>query len=238
MAIDTIEYRGYTISIMPDQEPINPWEDGDCEPPILVINMGRRDTATGYGIEDAPPSLADEDVRAHWREMLADLEYPGTWRGLLKFRRDFSNSPDLKETLADEHGVALTNLPASDRLECYAQMYRWLGMAAKVEAICGPRQADYAEVLAVATPEWAERVGAPADSHEAQLQGAISLFRAYAYGEVYGYETTRPCSECCSPRYLDSCWGYYGDPEHSGLLDDARSNIDVLDMTTGVHSHV
>lgn len=228
---ETIDYRGYTISIMPDHDPINPWEDGDCGPPLLVITMGRRDTATSYGIEDAPPSLADEDIRAHWREMLADLEYPGTWRGLLAFRRDFPHSPDLTRTLAEEHEEAVANLPASDRLECYAQMYRWLGMAAKVEALNGPCQGDYAEVLAVATPEWAERVGAPASSHEAQLQDAITLYRAYACGDVYGYEVTRPCSECCSPRYLDSCWGYYGNPEDSGLLESARADIDLHGVT-------
>ena len=50
----------------------------------------------------------------------------------------------------------------------------------------------------------------------------VSLYNDYLSGDVYGYQVKDRDGESA-----DSCWGFYGyDHEKSGLLDDARSNID------------
>lgn len=53
------------------------------------------------------------------------------------------------------------------------------------------------------------------------LKGEVEVYDQYLTGNVYGYQVVSPDGED-----LDSCWGYYGDPEESGLLDEARSHID------------
>ena len=48
-------------------------------------------------------------------------------------------------------------------------------------------------------------------------EGLIKLWNDYLSGNVYGFDVVESG---------DSCWGYYGDPEDSGLLEDAKSSID------------
>lgn len=54
------------------------------------------------------------------------------------------------------------------------------------------------------------------------LKGELKTYDAYIRGEVYGYTIHNPFNE-----EIDSLWGFYGsDHENSGLLNEARSNID------------
>lgn len=45
----------------------------------------------------------------------------------------------------------------------------------------------------------------------------IKTWNQYLSGEVYGFQI---------PETEDSCWGFYGDPETSGLLESAKDDID------------
>ena len=50
------------------------------------------------------------------------------------------------------------------------------------------------------------------------LEGDVNVYDQYLTGEVYGYNV---------PIVEESCWGYFGyDHDKSGLIDDAKSNID------------
>lgn len=54
------------------------------------------------------------------------------------------------------------------------------------------------------------------------LKGELETYDAYIRGDVYGYKINNPFGE-----EIESLWGFYGyDHEDSGLLDEARSNID------------
>jgi len=62
-------------------------------------------------------------------------------------------------------------------------------------------------------------------------QGLLDTWNQYLSGDIYGFETYRvsTCDKCgATERVLvDSCWGYYGsDHEKSGLLEEARGEID------------
>lgn len=46
-------------------------------------------------------------------------------------------------------------------------------------------------------------------------EGLTKTWNTVLAGEVYGYSTG-----------TDSCWGFYGDPEESGLMDAAKESID------------
>lgn len=59
---------------------------------------------------------------------------------------------------------------------------------------------------------------------EDYLRGEVETYNMYLRGEVYGFVIEDPDGE-----KLDSCWGFYGDPESKGgCIDEAKSQIDYL----------
>lgn len=222
--IESREHNGYTIEIHQDICPINPWEFGDCEPPILVaMNDSPRDYAvSGYGLDDSTPALSDEFVREHWAVMLGMMGRCDSWLDLLQFAREYCTDPgDLVDVLREEFEEHVADARVEDRFEAIAQCYCLQGVSATVKPIRGHCQGDFGLVLAVATHQWVEMVGVPADLIDGQLRDAAKLFEDYAFGNVYGFVVRNPEGE-----EVHSCWGYFGDPDESGLIDDAQSHVD------------
>ena len=58
---------------------------------------------------------------------------------------------------------------------------------------------------------------------EKELQSEVIVYDHYLSGNVYGYEITTDDGET-----VDGCWGYYGDYNDSGLIEDAKERIDYL----------
>ena len=54
-------------------------------------------------------------------------------------------------------------------------------------------------------------------SAEKSASGLVDTWNDYLSGNVYGY---------IAEESDDSCWGFYGDYNSSGILEEARSNID------------
>lgn len=54
------------------------------------------------------------------------------------------------------------------------------------------------------------------------LTGTVETFNQYITGEVYCYKI-----KDAEGNIIDSCWGYYGDPEKNLLIDDAKRIIDL-----------
>jgi hypothetical protein len=72
----------------------------------------------------------------------------------------------------------------------------------------GYSQGDWADVLVIVTPEWVEKTGAPQDTWQSQMEGAVKLLGHYAWGDVYGFVVSDQYGD-----EHDSCWGFYGSPE-------------------------
>jgi len=240
------------VKIEYDTSPSNPFTDGDCEPPILVYS-GRYDV-TEYGLSLSPPTLTREQIAENVGAVKSLLD--GTQpRSLLRALRtdcdmDSARYSDAVDLVNDALAEKMQTLSTSDQLEFLADVYRCAGIAAVCKSVRGYSQGDYAEVLAVALPEWVKRVGAPAESHARQLEHAVQLFGHYAFGDVYGYviekavPTIVTYSDGREPRHSveweheDSCWGFYGDdPAENGMVDyagdeflellkDAARNVD------------
>jgi hypothetical protein len=88
----------------------------------------------------------------------------------------------------------------------------------------GHSQGDYALVFTAATPAWAERTGAPPETHARQCEGAKNLWAAWAWGDCYQVDDiTRPDGTEVAD---GACSGFYGqEHEHSGLLDHITGTI-------------
>lgn len=50
------------------------------------------------------------------------------------------------------------------------------------------------------------------------LRNEVKIYDQYLTGDIYGYSIDEPIN--------DSCWGFFGDHIESGLLDEAKGNID------------
>jgi len=56
---------------------------------------------------------------------------------------------------------------------------------------------------------------------EEWLQSEVDTYDHYLTGRVYGFTI-----ESAAGDVLESCWGYYGDPEESGCISEAKDNIE------------
>lgn len=237
----------YAVHVYIDTSPLNPWEDWDFQPPMVVI-MGR--DYKEYDFSLSCPKLPEAAVRKHWKEMLAFLtDYPPTWQGLLSFARDEGSSYPLWEVLADAFTDKLAGEYLSDRIEQLKTVYGWLGMPAVVCSASGYSQGDYIEALLVATPEWRKQVGNESRTDDEvihSLELDFKTYAAYAFGDVYGWVIAEHDGNthdetwdgvpvfihyygASSVDEIESCWGYYGrDHEESGLRDSALDLVRYL----------
>lgn len=221
--IETIEHRGYQIHIHPDLDPQNPQTDWDGEPPMLEI--GDRGYASEYGVSKTPPALTRDQIKANARDIAAELGETTLLKAVRAYAYhyldEYATATDAINDAIGEYASSLVN--GADITAFLCQCWAWAGCDALDTSIYGFCQGDYADVLVVATSEWLAMTGAPADSVMAQLDGAADIYRAYAFGDVYGYTIT----DAEGNETDDSCWGFYtSDHETSGLLEDARATID------------
>jgi len=214
----TENYRGCDIEVVLDECPPNPFEDWDCEPPIAVYanyNRGVTEYATQYGNVDSFDWLTRKQIIEH-KSLILDSLGCDSWRAVL--RGSFYIESDAEAYVRE----CLANLGDSDRLELLGSLYNACGIPAVVKSVSGYSQGDYAEVLAVATPEFRKASGNPEGfDWIACLNGSIDLFRNWAYGNVYGFVVALPDGE------TESCYGFYGDYDSTyGALSEARSVVD------------
>lgn len=242
MQTEQLYYKGYTIEVAQDEDAGNPFEEWDTEPPLLVYHYGRRGWFKAYGeiqsladiIRLLPDSLFERCKRVSlFREFLPALSS----RDVALAVRDAGDCREAFSALmvdhcGDEPGAGMGPTDWFDTAEI---LLSWAGIECVNEQSNGYCQGDSALVLAIATPAWCDKVGV-APEHRAQAcKGAVELYSAWAWGDVYGVAAIRTPSttdedgeETEGAELPDaSCWGFYGDDhEKSGLLDHARSVID------------
>lgn len=213
MTYETVNYKGFDIEINYDDWAQNPFIAWDCEPPILVVS-GR--DSWEYGLDFYPPDLTRAEIKANLDDIKAFLGFDT----LLKAFKDYSYywQDDAVDILNEMIAEDISNSSNADKLESLAQVYSWKGIEAIIESRNGYSQGNYIDVLAVALPEWIEKVRAPKESITGQLKGAIDLYAAWAFGDVYYFNIDT----------LDETLGsFYGnDMAENGLLNEAESMID------------
>jgi len=217
--VHTEEFNGFTINIMPDTDARNPFEDWDCNPPIAVYaayNRGIDEYATQYGNVNSVPILTREQIKANLPAILSILDLSSPFA-----LRQYDNL-HLVDSINDQISEYVDDLGDSERLDVLRDLYNMAGMPAVVKSVHGYSQGDYAEVLAVATPEFQEACGNGSDfDWIPSLESSIQLFGDWAFGNVYGYQIEDENGE-----EIDSCWGFYGDYDAPfGAVHEAEAAI-------------
>lgn len=244
MNTETLEYKGYKITVAQDEFAENPFEQGYCEPPLLTYYGGWHGYFKAYGEVDClsdiirlmPDSCFQKGNRvALFKEFLSD---GSTLREFVELANDCG---DYRGAFIQALEWKFDKQPSGWRsamewFDTAEALLKWAGIPCYYGQSNGYCQGDSALVLAIATPAWVELVGAPAESLEAQCKSAVDLYGAWAWGDVYGVlEIHAPGDDETEGEELEdgSCWGFYGrDHEASGLMDHARSIIDshIADM--------
>jgi len=219
---------GYTVEIAHDDSPSNPLSEFDCEPPTLVyyegldsynnapdINYLVRKIPAGQFARGQRVRLIRDYLNVSLREFVQHRRYSelGVRDAFAELLGEQCPEPDHRSWgAATDYFETLESLANLAGIPCYYATSR------------GYCQGDSALVIAFATPEWAAKVGAPADSLASQCEAAFDLYTAWAWGDVYGIASiTDPDGNEVED---GSVWGFYGsDHEQSGLLDSARDSI-------------
>ena len=212
MKTATENHKGFSIDIMHDETPENPFTAWDGNLPLMKINQGYfEDYSKGDINEYLANILTDGQIIRHQKEIAEAFEID-----LEDFvEREFSKDDKISDIRYDiEHSKDFDAL----EIICKLSKTPYLNTCSK-----GYSQGDYADVFTCYTSKFEEVTGCTKKQvDEKQLQNNVDLWGYWAWGDVYGYSV-----EDSEGEIIDSCWGYYGD-EHdkSGLLEAAKDIID------------
>jgi len=224
-AVGTIKAGRYRIDIYNDEAAGNPFEEWDGNVPLMVEG-GRNFGTHDYGDVEQAILAAMADLPADKLEALA-LTLDGGGDMIANAKEAAEDYPERGEDafrghLADEvtEGVPSSGSDKLDYLEAIADALGWpcLNTCSR-----GYSQDDYVDVLAVWPPKFGQdnRPDATPEQIERELQDAVDLFGAWAWGDAYGYTVT----DTVTGDEVGSCWGYYGaDHKASGLVEAATAD--------------
>lgn len=206
-------HNGHRIRAVRDEPPSNPFEDGDCNWPIIVRDPDSRGYRSGFityefgvksqGKVGADLSFFDRAQLVHDQHaILKALGWTGsselpTAAMVRAFETYLTEDPvgyctdpdvltDLLEQVFDDNSD-------SEKLEQLTQLYALAGIPAVCTTVTGHSQGDQAEVLAIATPEAQKKFGFdPSVAWDGErwlkeLKSTAELYGHWAYGDVYGY---------------------------------------------------
>lgn len=203
-------YRGHQITIEYDTDNQCPFDDWDCEPPIVVYSDRSITEHPQYGNMNSPPTLTKKQILANESELLS----------MITFKKR-----DTADEINDQLYLFVDDQNDSDRLDILCDLYNMAGQAALVSTVRGCCQGDWSKVLAVATPEFKKACGNEEgywDDPE-KLKPSIQLYGDWAFGNVFGYVIDDG---------EESCFGFYPDHEdlhdHEYCLREARSVVDSM----------
>lgn len=225
-------YKGFTIRAAHHSHPENPWKAWDCMPPM--VTRYQRDF-TVYSEEYGNPmkpfdSYSDGQINRHWKAIKEQFKARNPWGFESDMDSDVQEIRDYYDgsyTLAEARREYLNDCDLTD-FDTIAELWRLIGIPALFGTATGHSQGDWVDCLLVYTPALARAHG-----HEnanraklakvAHLESNFRLYQAWAFGDVYGYVI-----EDSNGDELESCWGFYGDVDESGLTSEAASTLGCL----------
>ena len=178
------QYRGYTIKIEEDANPMNPREEWD-NIGTMVCSHGRYT----LGDKDHGYDFSDYDG---WSEVKQAI------------LRDCPDAIILPIYMYDHGGITINTSGFSCQWDSGQVGFIFLSL---YEA-----RKEYS---------WKKITKKRRAQLESYLQGEVETYDHFLTGNVHGYEVIAPNGE-----EIDSCSGFFGDNEESGLMEEARSQVD------------
>lgn len=238
---ESLDIDGYTVHVAVDEASVNPFEDFDCEPPLLTFydgglagwSRGERDDDS-IEVASLVARLPDKYFRLRkFREPLIDLlrfdvEDFDRSQGFSTATRPPKWADEWRESIvckSYEFGRPSYWSEAEVLFEILETLAGYLGIPCFNGVSRGYCQGDASLVLALATPEWRDLVGCSGrDRLSVAVKYAFDLYSAWAWGDVY---YIRSIADPTGAEVTDISGGsFYGrDHEQSGLLETAREAV-------------
>jgi hypothetical protein len=205
--VETIKIREYEVEIYQDEYPMNPFEDWDCNPSLMVYYDRRlKDYSEGGILDFIQSKISDEDLVKN-KSKMAEIDSSYT----------YEEEEDVEGAMRDD----ISNM----NMEELSQLCDLFGIVHLCQTSRGYRQSDWADVFVIITDEDVERTGFNPEHHKEILEGTFDLYTNWAWGDVYGYAIKEDGSD------IDGCGGFYGsDHDESGLMEHVNHFIKYWDL--------
>ena len=225
-------YKKHLITVHNDINPINPFDEWDCEPPLAYqsFNHFARSYREYGNLSDSIVLLFTSDIVLQNIKQALELYCDITgdkWRDFVRDsyqgRDEWLDNMTFRGILAEDIYTGIIdalNDTDSDYFNYLETICDLLDIPCLNRSSSGYSQGEYVDVFIALTPGFFKITGCDVDDSEKILSGSLELFSAYMWGDVYGYSI--------DGRYSDgSCYGFYGnDFDDSGLAENAMNDID------------
>lgn len=219
MSYETFNYKGFAIEIKYDQDALNPIEEYDQEPPMLV-SFDRTEKAYNDDKDYATylPSITREEVRANLDEVKRLLGYK-TFSLFWEKEGYRYNGVDFVEVINEELQDRYGSMSGSSKHELLCEVLSIKSIKHYSGCVTGHCQGDYVDVVVIGDQDWIDKTGIAEEQIQKSLEISCELYRDWALGDCFGYVIDNELE--------DSCWGFYGnDFDKNGLLEYAQDAID------------
>lgn len=229
-ANETIEYRGFNINIYPDDIPTSPIDDWDMAGTIACWH--KRHTL-GHEQPNCSPNEFMQQLAIEADPTVEDrIDY---WENGIGWRRltiKYPNLIDHSVNACEERVKALIE-KAIDKYYIILPLYLYdhSGITISTGPFSCPWDSGQIGYIYISIENILKEFNRKKMSKKLKqkaidlLRGEVNAYDDYLTGNVYGY-TIEPTDKNKSIECDDSCWGFYGDHENSGLLESAKGSID------------
>jgi len=205
------DYKGYEIKIYRDEMGIDPREEFDyhigtmvCFHPRYKLGDNHSYSPEGFTTElaiEVCPGI--EDLLDYWND--------GSGWG--KFQSEEKSDAMIKKAVDAVVNKHYFLLPL--------YLYDHSGITISTSPFPCPWDSGMIGAIFATWEDLRKALGEDCTMEQAlnALKAEVKQYDDYITGNVFGYVIEEDLLE-------ESCWGYYGDPEKSGLLEDAKSMID------------
>lgn len=231
--------NGFRIYAVQDISLENPFENWDCNPPLLTFYErylngyanGKNDKYA-VTVHDFLPLLSLKKCKEIFADLAGDEDAK-------RYSKEYGNARDGLAEYVSREGLA--NPSYWSEAKQYFSLLEELANAAKIPCYYGERngysQGDSVLIFVALTPATIKAWGnSPAwvKEHGAKsAEATVDLYAAWAFDDVYKYEIFKVIfgddGEEREDDTGESCWCYYGtDHEKSGLHEAARDAVAFL----------
>jgi len=226
--LESVEYKGYTIKIENDHSPINPFEEWNGLPSLLV---NYNNCFSEYGSIDIDDilTLTREQIKNNFKAVQNVLCDHRPLLTILRTETYLDRFDNAIEPLNEYLHEFYEGLTKKDKLAMLSDFLTIKDVPHLLTNSYGYSQGDYVEMLLIADdsyknehPTLSSLVDNYKERLQKELQDSAALYSSWAWGDVYGFTV-----EDKEGDEIDSCWGFYGDNhEKSGLIEHAKNAID------------
>lgn len=185
------EYKGLVLRAVHDDDPSNPFTDGDCNWPIVVrspnglghitYTFGERHRSAGGHMFDC--SMFSDAALVHNQHHIAKVLDSTVWDLMeCHLTEDPVKHCWEAELLRDAFDQEIDDCLQCDMLSIQAQLCEIAGVAAYCTTVTGHHQGDWAEVLVIATPEACQRFGVDFEVYRAQAKADPAIRKVLLSG--------------------------------------------------------